>query len=189
MQQCGTWHPSVGSSRLCGVCPRRCQRDLRSGFQSHCARRKRTSWRRLTIPEAARSLRVTNARIRNEQDSHRRQAVSDRLSFCRNETETPYPLSHRGFVNFWCLCVFVVAAGAGEWICVYLRDLRFLQAGDRLCVLCASVVLRRWPEAQAIGGGRMDPELSNLTARLPVVQDMQAGADLMTCSTNTASGM
>ena len=81
----------------------------------------------------------------------------------------------------WCLGVLVVLLGGG-WICVICGQ------SARLCVLCASVVLLTLSEDQATGG-RMDPELSNLTARLPVVQDMQAGADLMTCSTNTASGM
>jgi hypothetical protein len=38
----------VCNSRLCGVCPRRWQRDPGPGFQSHCARTKRTSWLRLT---------------------------------------------------------------------------------------------------------------------------------------------
>ena len=95
------------------------------------------------MPRARRPVRrpaAMDARIRSRRASHRRQAILDRLSFCRKETETPYPLSHRDFVNSWCLGVLVVATWVGRWICVYLRDLRFLRAGDRLCVLCAAVV-------------------------------------------------
>ena len=128
-----------------------------------------------------RSLRVTNARIRNEQDSHRRQAVSDRLSFCRHDAESLLKLSGCPLVS-WCLGGSLGWVGGSGSICVICGQ------SARLCVLCASVVLLTLSEDQATGG-RMDPELSNLTARLPVVQDMQAGADLMTCSTNTASGM
>jgi len=42
--------PRVGSSRPCEMCSWRRQRDPGPGFQSHCARTKRTSWRPLTIP-------------------------------------------------------------------------------------------------------------------------------------------
>ena len=104
------------------------------------------------MPRARRPVRrpaAMDARIRSRRASHRRQAIPDRLSFCRKETETPYPLSHRSFVNSWCFRVFVFATGAGEWICVYLLDLRFLQAGERLCILCASVVFRTGQEIQA----------------------------------------
>jgi len=100
------------------------------------------------VPRARRPVRkpaAMDARIRSCRASHRRQAIPDRLSFCRKETETPYPLSHRGFVNSWCLRVFVVATGAGEWICVYLRDLWAAP-----CALCASVVFRPGREIQAV---------------------------------------
>ena len=64
-----------------------------------------------------------------------------------------------------------------ETICVYLRDLRFLLGWMALCL-----------GGQQIGG-RMVPECSNLTARFPVVHAMHAGADLITSSTKTSSGM
>jgi len=51
---------------------------------------------------------------------------------------------------------------------------------------CDSTRIRTWIHGT---GGRTDPECSNLTARLPVVHAMQAGADLITCSTKTSSGM
>ena len=40
---------------------------------------------------------MTNTRIRNEQDSHRRQAISRRLSFCRQKSGPPFRLSERPF--------------------------------------------------------------------------------------------
>ncbi len=91
----------------------------------------------------------------------------------------------------------------GESICVYLRDLRAMCAGEwkafvssclRVCdVLCVSLCLSDSAVFARLGsqqtGGRTAPECSKLTARLPVVQAMHAGADLMTFSTKTSSGM
>ena len=183
------------------------------------------------MPQARRPVRrpaAMNACVRSRRTSHRRQAIPDRLSFCRQEAESLLKPSDPPFASLR-LCAFALLGGRAEsgsiwvicgqiWVgpasplygyagtsggsaplrlCASafffcspwcLGVLVVLLGGWAALCLCVSVVFLSQQEAQATGG-RMVPELSNLTARLPVVHAMQAGADLMTCSTKTSSGM
>ena len=97
------------------------------------------SWNKLgrtDVPKARRPVRspaAMDACIRSRRASHRRQAIPDRLSFCRKETEAPYRLSHRPFASlrYW----------VGGWICAYLRDLRFLRVSrsGSIWVICGQL--------------------------------------------------
>jgi len=60
---------------------------------------------RTDVPRARRPVRrpaAMNASVRSRRTSHRRQAIPDRLSFCRHETESLLKLSYRFLVS-WCL--------------------------------------------------------------------------------------
>jgi len=94
---------------------------------------------------AVRRQAATNACARSRRTSHRRQAIGDRLSFCRHSAASRSKLSiclfvwAGGWVAFvsLCLCVCDVGGWVGG-ICVYLRYLRF-EMGWWLCALSVSL--------------------------------------------------
>jgi hypothetical protein len=56
------------------------------------------------VPLARRPVRrmaATSAFVRSRQTFHRQQAIIDRLSFCRQDTEAPEKLSDRPLVSWW----------------------------------------------------------------------------------------
>jgi hypothetical protein len=81
---------------------------------------------------------ATNARVRRRLASHRRQAIPDRLSFCRQEAGSPLRISNQLFASLR-LCVGGGAGGSafswvGGGICVYLCDLWALRMAGCICV-------------------------------------------------------
>jgi hypothetical protein len=96
---------------------------------------------RTDVPLARRSVRrpaATDARIRRRRASHRRQAISDRLSFCLPEAEAPCRLRHHPFASLR-FRVFAFFPWVGGWDLRYLRDLWADWAGGWLCAFSVSL--------------------------------------------------
>ena len=84
------------------------------------------------VRRPARRLAVTNACVRGRQASHRRQAISDRLSCCHQNAESPFRLSDR---------LFVWAGGWVAFVSLCLRGCDGLKEKTLYSLLCVSVPL------------------------------------------------